>query len=298
MAPTTPNACPPPPTTNKLDAAQRARVIRSSRKLGAVLGTTPFLLESCGSTVAATLHPASRYHDAHLLPLPSHVKLHHRECSVSEETRASSESLPLFALSRSSSSSKESLLSMSEPSTEELPVPLVIAARSKSPGGTSRPIILLNPAPMSSSDSRVQNTSLSPLAPYADEPSTPTSPVELSRTEIRRRKMARVVRTLGENVPPELVFHSSDADSPRNALAPTAMLLESRSVLVKRSTTKSHRRRSASLGSSPPWQQLSDPLAPVFSSSSRAPEDQRWVGGWNRRNITQVQRELRTLRRR
>lgn len=287
MAPPTTNACPPPPTTNKLDAAQRARVIRSSRKLGAVLGTTPFLLESCGSTVAARLHPASRFHDAHLHPLPSHVKLHHRECSDSEESRASSESLPLFPVSRYSSSSKESLLSMSEPSTEEFPVPLVIAARSKSPGGTSRPIILLNSAPTSSSDPRMQNMSLAPLAPYADEPS---SPVELSRTEIRRRKMARVVRTLGENVPPELVFHSSDADSPRNHLAPT--------VLVKRSTTKGHRRRSASLGSNPQWHQLSDPLAPVFSSSSKAPEDQRWVGGWNRRNITQVQRELRTLRRR
>jgi hypothetical protein len=38
--------------------------------------------------------------------------------------------------------------------------------------------------------------------------------------------------------------------------------------------------------------------APVFSSSTRAPEDQRWVGVWNRRSIGQVQRELRALRHR
>ncbi|KAH8109984.1 hypothetical protein DFH11DRAFT_844063 [Phellopilus nigrolimitatus] len=35
-----------PPTYNHLDAAQRSRYIRSSRKLGKVLGTTPLILES------------------------------------------------------------------------------------------------------------------------------------------------------------------------------------------------------------------------------------------------------------
>ncbi|KAG2342611.1 hypothetical protein BDR05DRAFT_1000623 [Suillus weaverae] len=36
----------PPPTTNILDSQQRMRLIRSARKLGAVMGTTPYLLEA------------------------------------------------------------------------------------------------------------------------------------------------------------------------------------------------------------------------------------------------------------
>jgi hypothetical protein len=116
--------------------------------------------------------------------------------------------------------------------------------------------------------------------------------MEPSRTEVRRRKMARVVRTLGENVPPELVFHhQSESDRSEKTALP-----ESRSSPRKLTNSKSGRRRSASVGSGTQWQRLLDLPAPVFSSSSKAPEDQRWVGAWNRRNIAQVQRELRTLR--
>src|SRR5260221_8075483 len=112
---TTTSAHPPPPTFNKLDAAQRARAMRSSRKVGAVLGTTPFLLESCGSTVPVTLHHASK-RDPSSDPrtVLSHLKHHHRRCSVFEDARVSSESLPTMLPSHSYSSSKESLLSTSD----------------------------------------------------------------------------------------------------------------------------------------------------------------------------------------
>jgi len=282
------SARPPPPTTNKLDAAQRARAMRSSRKVGAVLGTTPFLLESCGSTVPVTLHHASkRDHDSHHPhTVPSRSKHHHRRCSVLEDGRVSSESLPTLLPSRAYSSSKESLLSTSDSSTEESAAPLMLAVRSKQPGSKLRPVILLNSTHPSSSDHRVAAAVLSPRSASFDVPPTPTTPIELSRTELRRRKMARVVRTLGENVPPELVFHQSDSNP----------LPESRSSPRKLTNPKSNRRRSASVGSGAQWQRLLDLPAPVFSSSSKAPEDQRWVGAWNRRNIAQVQRELRTLR--
>ena len=36
----------PPPTLNLLDANQRTRLIKSTRKLGKVLGTTPYVVES------------------------------------------------------------------------------------------------------------------------------------------------------------------------------------------------------------------------------------------------------------
>ena len=298
----TTSAYPPPPTTNKLDASQRARAMRSSRKLGAVLGTTPFLLESCGSTVPVKLHHASkRDHDSDSHSVLSHLK-HHRHGSVFEEdARVSSESLPTLLPSRAYSSSKESLLSASDSSTEESATapPLMLAVRSKKqPGSKLRPVILLNSthtsssSPSSSSDHRVAAAILSPRSASFDVPLTPTTPIEPSRTEVRRRKMARVVRTLGENVPPELVFHhQSESD-----LSEKTALPESRSSPRKLTNSKSGRRRSASVGSGAQWQRLLDLPAPVFSSSSKAPEDQRWVGAWNRRNIAQVQRELRTLR--
>jgi len=125
---------------------------------------------------------------------------------------------------------------------------------------------------------------------------TPTTPKQQSSAEARRRKMARVMRTLGEKVPPELVFQALDKDGLENDPVPSTMLLDTRQVSRTRSTTKNNRRRSASVGSSTQWQRLLELPAPVFSSGAMAPDDQRWVGEWNRRNIGQVQRELRALR--
>ncbi|KAI0254462.1 hypothetical protein BJV78DRAFT_1121288 [Lactifluus subvellereus] len=274
----------PPPTTNNLDAAQRARIMRSSRKLGAVLGTTPFLLESCGGTVSvsATLHPASKKrHDTRTPTRPSHVKRHHRKYSVLEGISSDSfETSSLVSFSHAAASSEESLLHAFNSSTEELPA---AKSRSHQRAGDTPPhplVLRLNTMPLSPSDSRAQPVPLSPLSPNADIPPwTPATPVEPSRAEIRRRKMARVVRTLGENVPPELLH-------------------EARSISRSRSTTTitRSRPRSSSLGEGPQWQRLLELPAPVFSSSTRAPKDQQWVGAWNRKNIAQVQRELRTLR--
>jgi hypothetical protein len=285
-----------PPTTNKLDAVQRARMMRSSRKVGAVLGTTPFLLESCGATVPVQISRSSTRDDIHPCAVPSYaLKQHRRHYSILEKSRASSESLPLPSLSRAASSSKESLLSTSTEDSESV-VPLVVEVLPRChSSGALRPIILVNSVPVPSPNPYAQSTPLSPLSPNADVPITPTTPIEPSRAEARRRKMARVVRTLGEKVPPELVFRSSDVDRVEKSPVPTATPLERRSTSRMRSNSKGHRRRSASVGSSPHWQRLFEP-APVFASGAKAPADQRWVGEWNRRNIAQVQHELRALR--
>jgi len=283
----------PPPTTNKLDAVQRARVMRYSRKLGAVLGTTPFLLESCGSTVPATLYPASRRHNS----TRSHTKRHHhrQRSDFDDPPRASSESSPL-PFSATASSSKDSLLSTSDYSVEP-DVPAVLATKSHRAGATSRPLIFLDTVTLSSSDTRVQATPRLTCSSSLDVLPTPTTPKQLGTAEARRRKMARVMRTLGEKVPPELVFQASDKDGPENDPVSTTMLVDTRPVSRTRSaTTKTNRRRSASVGSSTQWQRLLDLPAPVFSSGAKAPDDQRWVGQWNRRNIGQVQRELRALK--
>jgi hypothetical protein len=270
----------PPPTTNKLDAVQRARVMRYSRKLGAMLGTTPFLLESCGSRVPATLCTASRLD----------TNRRHYQRSVMDEPRASTESLPA-PYSHTASSSKESLLSTSDSSVES-DVPLVVTSKSRCPDGTPRPLIFLDTVPLSSPNSRVQATPRLTRSPSLDVPQTPTTPTQASSVEARRRKMARVMRTLGERVPPELVFQPSGKDSLEIHPVPNTVLLDAGSV----SRTRSVRRRSASVGATTQWQRALDLPAPVYSSSSKAPDDQRWVGEWNRRNITQVQRELRALR--
>jgi len=267
-----------PPTSNKLDAVQRARMMRYSRKLGAVLGTTPFLLESCGSTMPATLYPPSRHSSTR-----SHLKRQHRQRSdFDDQPRASSESLPV-SFSLTASSSSDSLLSTSDLSVESH-VPL--ATRSDRPGATPRPLIFLDTVPVSSSDTCVQATPRLTRSSSLDVPLTPTTP-KASTAEARRRKMARVMRTLGEKVPPELVFQASDKDGVENKPVSTTMPVD---------TTKSNRRRSASVGSNTQWQRVPELPAPVFSSSAKAPDDERWVGEWNRRHIGQVQRELRALR--
>jgi hypothetical protein len=302
-------ASPTPPTINKLDSVQRTRAMRSSRKLGAVLGATPFLIESKGCSISATLHPASSKHenDHGSVASPTQIKRHHRQYSIIEEPLIDSE-ISLFApLSRDPESSKELLLAQSESSTDEVPMPLVLAAKSRRSGDAPRPLVLcLDSAPFTLHDSNsLPSVPLTPLSAIAEVPPTPTTPMEPSRAEARRRKMARVVRTLGENVPAELVFQPSDTGRPENTPVQSAKLLSARSRSISRSlsvsrslSTKSHRRRSASLGSNSQWQRLLELPAPVFSSSTRAPEDQRWVGVWNRRSIGQVQRELRALRHR
>lgn len=286
----------PPPTTNHLDAAQRARVIRSSRKVGAVLGTTPFLLEACGGTVLVptTLHHSTR-RDTHA---PSHVKrrYRHREGASS----SISETSPLISRSAISASSDESHWHKFDTSTEELLAPRVSTSSQRD--SKPRPLVLrLNSVPLSPSDPTVP---LSPLSPNTDDvPPTPATPLMLSRTETRRRKMARVVRTLGENVPPELVFQSSsdDTDLPEKVSPlPSPIPHDARSGASRtRPSVKPTRPRSRSVGGpSSRWQRLVELPAPVFSSSTRAPADQHWVGVWNRKNIGQVQRELRALRQR
>jgi hypothetical protein len=286
----------PPPTTNNLDAAQRARVMRTSRKLGAVLGTTPILLESCGGTVLVptALHPVIK-RDTHT-HTSSHTKRHrgHREGTSSSISEIS----PLMALSRTSVSSEESLLYMPNSSTEELPTPKVMlpATRTRSQRDAPPPLVLrLNSAPLSPTDPRVQSPSV-PLSPLSNT-DVPATPIELSRAEARRRKMARVVRLLGENVPPELVFRPSDMECPEIPPGPSPNPHDARSGShPTRTSAKLMRPRSRSVGPGPQWQRLLELPAPVFSSGARAPADQQWVGVWNRRNIAQVQRELRTLR--
>ncbi|CCM05673.1 uncharacterized protein FIBRA_07903 [Fibroporia radiculosa] len=107
-------------------------------------------------------------------------------------------------------------------------------------------------------------------------PVTPTTPVPPPVTEVRRKRMAKLARTLGENIPLDLVF----PPSPKSAAPPPPSAPP---------TAKTRRRRSASVD-----------LGAVAPRSSRiwVTGDNSWIGEWNRRDIREVQQHLRVLKRR
>ncbi|KAI0050007.1 hypothetical protein FA95DRAFT_1556126, partial [Auriscalpium vulgare] len=328
---------PPPPTLNTLDPVQRTRLIRSARKLGSVLGATPFVLESHGALVPVTILPASatrsRFPHSHSRSLPSPASpsdpaQRRRQGSVFDLSVdiPSPESTP-----RSSTSSRSSPASTPRTSVESLPMPSSMSFKSRRAADAPTPLILrLNAVPLSPTDPRAQSLPVTPTTATLPVPNTPTTPTQ---ADTRRRKMARVMRTLGENVPPELVFHQAStpsldlqagfslpasptvhktvarADAPSPAQTPKAHAFPtgpplpppspSRFVFQRPrarmpSATKKHRRRSVTISAVPPTRFYMPPA--VFASGARAPSGERWVGEWNRKDIHQVQRELRTMR--
>ncbi|KAJ7148210.1 hypothetical protein C8R46DRAFT_1231222 [Mycena filopes] len=176
-----------PPTTHALPSTHRAHLIRSTRKLGNILGETPLLLDP---------HPSSSSHS------------HSRSSSVSSISSTDSRrSGRIFAdAPRSSSFAPADTASLSSSNDD--------APRSKSSMDAPRPMLFLRLAaqrPLSSV------SLVSPRSPAfaLDSPITPTFAVD------RRKKMAKLTRTLGANVPPELVFSSAPPDE----RTPTGLLM-------------------------------------------------------------------------
>ncbi|KAF9024991.1 hypothetical protein BDZ89DRAFT_1161938 [Hymenopellis radicata] len=133
-----------PPTINDLQPSQRTRLVRSTRKIQAVLGTTPKLVEP---------------------PLPVHNK-NARKLALTLAPHPAHPNRPLvLTLADAPSHSHSS-------STDRLHISSSSQSRSRS-----------------RSNSAEDRPPLSPLTP----------------THTRRKRMAKLARTLGENIPPELV---------------------------------------------------------------------------------------------
>ncbi|RDX49520.1 hypothetical protein OH76DRAFT_536697 [Lentinus brumalis] len=205
-----------PPTFNTLDTRQRARLIRSTRKLGAVLGTTPQLVE-CESPLSPEKTPTfspgrdrkRRQGSVFEFPPPTAPFTYNYDS-------ASSSSL---ALPRSSLDSDVSTHSL-----PTLPMPRSFARhvreKSKSKGKQTAlptPLVLrLNAVPLPPSDPRVQPATPDTAATLKTAtltpsslpltPTTPGTPATPTVTETRRKRLAKLKRTLGENVPPELIM--------------------------------------------------------------------------------------------
>ncbi|KAK7024726.1 hypothetical protein R3P38DRAFT_2488405, partial [Favolaschia claudopus] len=200
-----------PVTTHFLKHEQRVRLIRSTRKVGHLLGETPLFIDSSSPIAGTFTGPKARTRNAQIY---------------------------IAAPSRSSSLRAQTGDSSSEPSHASTSV---------------RPLLGVHvPPPNRDSDPPV-------CAPSPASMVFPTTPAEEQHRQ-RTRKMARIVRTLGENVPTELVF-------PANA---------QQRHIRRTSTLNSRRRRSSKLvrSSSAASRARRDSLTRGASSLAGSPSDQ------------------------
>ncbi|KAH7884071.1 hypothetical protein F5I97DRAFT_1898067 [Phlebopus sp. FC_14] len=152
--------------------------------------------------------------------------------------------------------------------------------RGRSSAEKPRPLYLrLNTVPVSPTDNRFPSslpptpTSRASISHFPPSPSSPSFFTTPDIAEVRRKRMAKLARTLGENVPTELVF-ASEASPARPAADETRR--KRRSMSVSHAYSKDA------------------PFVHRKASSSRPKQD--WVGEWNRGDIREVQKELRNLK--
>ena len=268
---------PPPPTSNHLDLDQKSRLIKSTRKLGQVLGTTPYLLE-IPSEIPIILHSIGPRTSS---PTPSTSSTSSTESIESiKRSRRQGSIFQCSPIAHSASSSTSSLSlpgnmsssSVDLPSTHSAPV----SRRSKDANRPPPLVLHLNPVVVSPDDHRIGKSQLGPLptppASVVDgfpmSPTTPTSNAlfhQKREADAKRRKMNKVNRTFGENVPAELIFPALVNRIPSFASRPTTITRNRRSMTVSG--------------------------AQVWSTGTQA-----WVGEWNRGNIQEVQAQLRQLK--
>ncbi|KAI0696591.1 hypothetical protein BC835DRAFT_1414147 [Cytidiella melzeri] len=264
-----------PLTVNTLNNYEKARLIRSTRKLEAMLGTTPHLTEA--EPIYVTLPPM----DCPPSPRTKASRRHGSIFTIFPIIPSSSDASLYSSPSTNSSVSSLTVLPASEPlpSAQVLPTPKSFSSsKSRRSAEPPRPLILrVNTVPVQSCDNRIP---LSPMSPFITSTTTTPSPLlpdmprKLSEAEVRRKRMAKLNRTFGENVPPEYVF-------PRHG----------------------QRKAAVADATSPPRQQprnIPIPPSPVVRRSSQVwttgSDTGAWRGEWNRKDIGEVQHKLRTLR--
>jgi hypothetical protein len=250
----------PPPTTNSLTSMQRAQLLRSTNKLGRILGTTPLLIDTSITTLGKRHPTARRKLFLTGIPAPLCIQLPFNDMddsTSSEESAGSSSScssaisttypydLPRLSKSisgrstltrsgslRSRKSTESMTSSESWPSHNKRPTlrlatpsPLETIPASPFAGWTSSGSV--SPHSRSSSHSIEgheftirPHTNLSEAA--HDSPTAPSFTIPSPNSD-RRHKMERLRRKLGANVPTDLVFPSSYAAEDVNVFSPVLL---------------------------------------------------------------------------
>ncbi|KAI0746843.1 hypothetical protein C8Q80DRAFT_1271677 [Daedaleopsis nitida] len=194
---------PPPPTRNELSSEQRAKLIRTNNKLGQVLGSTPHVLD------LSYIIPTTQID----LPLPktptsrkNPFRKHSRTKSVDIDAARASAKSPDSVASRTSASSRRSTSTVRVKADE-------LAWRSPYP--MQRPPLLQLAVPNPSRSRRPKLETI-PGSPPFNQVTTPFDPPSFSlpsEAAMRREKMRRVRKMLGDGVPTDLVFPSSPEES-------------------------------------------------------------------------------------
>ncbi|KAI0330279.1 hypothetical protein GY45DRAFT_1251017 [Cubamyces sp. BRFM 1775] len=197
---------PPPPTRNELTAEQRAKLIRTNNKLGQVLGSTPHVLDL---TYRIQRIEIEEVPPKSPISVRNPFRMHGRNRSLpkSEEGSLRAKS-PDSVSSGSSGSSRKSTTSIRVHTETDQ------AWRSPYPVTRARPPLLKLSAPCSSRKPQLETI---PGSPPFDQLTSSLDPPTFSiptDAAMRREKMRRLRRKLGENVPANLVFPSAeDSDS-------------------------------------------------------------------------------------
>ncbi|KAJ7054175.1 hypothetical protein C8F01DRAFT_1164207 [Mycena amicta] len=222
----------PPPTTNALSRHQRSQLLRTTQKLGRLLGTTPALLEETEDM------PSQLPLNLQRLAVPLHVQLSSTYTDddalvryPSSDTLFSSDyDSPSYLKRSSSASSEKSRRSFDSAKSvqinESWPRPqterpfLRIAKLDTIPQSPPAHGSYSPPPPYSSHMSYTIPASRTPSTPPHTAPAFAAMP---SANSVRRQKMDKLRRTLGDGVPLDLVFrdqpNSSDEDLPARVRA-------------------------------------------------------------------------------
>ena len=203
-----------------------------------------------------------------------------RQGSIFNHNHAHSLSVTSFSSASTTSLHSPSASLVSLPlgvqGTESLSVrPPGLPARGRRSADKPRPLYLrMNAAHYSgeSIDQRCASLPPTPSSCCTSSPGFPPSPRTPSFDEVRRKRMVKLARQLGEDVPPELVLAQAPAPQIHSGEG------RRRSTSVNRATSQDKKF-------------VPQTQVPVPSAANSD-----WVGEWNRPDISDVQRELRTLK--
>ncbi|KAJ6516906.1 hypothetical protein C8R47DRAFT_1032392 [Mycena vitilis] len=238
----------PPPTTNALTSQQRSQLLRTTQKLGRLLGTTPALIEESDSM------PSMLPLNLQRLAVPLHIQLsstYDDDDALVRYPSSDTSGSERGSLKRNSSVSSgySSNSGRSSPSTQSVHVneswpkadrpflriatkrssKLAAIPQSPPPGASPPPSYTYSPEPAHTS------FTIRPIPvsrAYTAPPPPPAFAIP-SNNSMRRQKMDRLRRTLGDGVPLDMVFPeeethavlsyssaSSEEDLPRTARSP------------------------------------------------------------------------------